>query len=232
MKVKVHNNTVIHPSHAVCLVTPESSFDSSAHVEWEVRSGTTVFFMSLILALPFLYCVFLEPCICFFPGCKLWRGASLSSLTLATQDLTKLRENKIPAFHCMNWSPAASPLGEAQQWLHFKKWADWKRLLTGNCPRSFRGSETEGQREWRCEVTLASLRRNFMCKNAWRLCVINLNLMTNLYRENISPHSKLPVALILLEITSKCRISLSNAKCSTFYRKPQQSLIYTVLNVH
>lgn len=200
MKVKVHNNTVMHPSHAVCLVTPESSFDSSAHVEWEVRSGTTVFFMSLILALPFLYCVFLEPWICFFPGCKLWRGPSLSSLTLATQELTKLRENKIPAFHCMNWSPAASPLGEAQQWLHFKKWADWKRLLTGNCPRSFRGSETEWQREWRCEVTLASLR--LYC-DAWRICAINESL-------------KVPGALILMEITSKSKISLSNAKCQHF----------------
>lgn len=125
----------------------------------------------------------------FFPGCKLWRGASLSSMTLATQDLTKLRENKIPAFPCMNRSPAASPLGEAQQWLHFKKWADWKRLLTWNCPRSFRGSETEWQREWRCD--------------AWRICAINLNY---LYRENFFPHSKVPGALILMEITSKCKI--------------------------
>lgn len=96
------------------------ALDSSAHVEWEVRSGTTVFFMSLTLDSPFLYCVFLEPCTSFFSGCELWRGASLSLLTLATQGLTKLREKKIPAFHCMNRSPAASPLGEAQQWLHFK----------------------------------------------------------------------------------------------------------------
>lgn len=119
MKVKVHNNTVIHPSHAVCLVTPESSWLVGPCRMRGVIRNNSVFHVSYSRLALSLLCFF-RALHQFFSGCELWRGASLSLLTLATQGLTKLREKKIPAFHCMNRSPAASPLGEAQQWLHFK----------------------------------------------------------------------------------------------------------------
>lgn len=118
MKVKVRNN--IETSISPC--PSRSAWELLTHrpMSNERCDQEQRCFSCLLFSPRPFFIVFFRALHHFFPGCELWRVASLSLLTLNTQALTKLVAKKTPAFQRMNRCPAVSPLGDTQQTLLFQ----------------------------------------------------------------------------------------------------------------